>query len=219
MWNKFRLWFNKNDYKIFFCILIIIIFITIIKSSNNYFREIEQQKNGNSNKQNLSIFNDVQYSEDDLIELNSSQDDYKTVKSIVRKFINSVYNATVNNDETLRQNVINMCSKRFIESLTIENRTITTENILKYVSKIYNVNYYTIGRIYRYGEKNHISEYVINLKYDDGTTDIVNSYMVIYLDKNNGTFSFDGEYMKFEFINKNEEYYEPIEKNGSNVYK
>lgn len=220
MWNKFRLWFSKNDSKIFLYTIIVIIVIVTIKGSNSYLKKISQNQNDDSNNtQNSSIFNSVQYEEDDLTQIDSKQDEYNIVKSIGNKFINTVYKATINDDETLKQSVINMCSKRFIDSLTTERRTITTENILDYISKIENESYYSIENIYKYGEKDDISEYVINLKYDDGVTAIVSSYMVIYLDKNNGTFSYDGEYMEFEFINSEGEYYKNIPNNGSNMYK
>ena len=62
MWNKFRLWFSKNDSKIFLYTIIVIIVIVTIKGSNSYLKKISQNQNDDSNNtQNKSIFNSVQY--------------------------------------------------------------------------------------------------------------------------------------------------------------
>lgn len=218
MWNKFRLWFNKNDSKILIVILAIIGIYSLIKGMNNFFKNQQQLKSEKYVTQNTSIFDDVEYKEDDLKEIDSSESDYQTVKKIEEKIINTIYLARKNNDDEQKQNLVNMCSDKFIENLTTARRTITKENILNYVDAVDNVNDYSIIKIYKYGEKNNVSKYVINLRFDDGGPAITDGYMIINIDKNNNTFSYDGTAMNTNGIYDKDENFEEIENKGSNIF-
>ena len=157
MWNRFRLWLNKNDSKILIVVISILGIYLLIKGINSFFKEQQQLKSSNYPIQNTSIFDDVEYTEDDLIEINNSEDDYQTVKKIEEKIINTIYVARRDNDNTQKQNLINMCSKKFIDNLTTARRTITSDNILDYVDNIDDINDYSITKIYKYGEKNNVA--------------------------------------------------------------
>lgn len=218
MWNKFRLWFNKNDFKILIGVIAIVGSYILIKGMNSFFKNEQQAKSNNYVVQNTSIFDNVEYKEDDLKEIADTDNDYQIVKKIEEKIINTIYIARKNNDDIQKQNLINMCSDKFIDNLTTARRTITTENILQYVDNVKDVNNYSIRKIYKYGEKNNVAKYVINLILDDGGPAIIDSYMIINIDKNNNTFSYDGMVMNTNKIYDKNEQFESIENKGSNVF-
>lgn len=218
MWNRFRLWLNKNDSKILIVILAIIGIYSLIKGMNSFFKNQQQLKSEKYVTQNTSIFDDVEYKEEDLKEIDSFDSDYQTVKKIEEKIIKTIYLARKNNDDVQKQNLINMCSDKFIENLTTARRTITKENILNYVDAVDNVDDYSIIKIYKYGEKNNVSKYVINLRTDDGGPAIIDGYMIINIDKNNNTFSYDGTAMNINGIYDKDENFKEIENKGSNVF-
>ena len=75
MWNRIRLWLNKNDFKILTFVIIVIGIYFLIKGMNNFFKNEQQAKNNNYIVQNTSIFDDVQYKEDDLKEIDELKAD------------------------------------------------------------------------------------------------------------------------------------------------
>ncbi len=91
MWNRIRLWLNKNDFKILTFVIIVIGIYFLIKGMNNFFKNEQQAKNNNYIVQNTSIFDDVQYKEDDLKEIDTSSSEYGIVKKIGEKIINTIY--------------------------------------------------------------------------------------------------------------------------------
>ena len=216
MWNRFRLWLNRNDVKIIVWTLIIIGVYLVIKGINNFSKN--EMQNQAIQSENTSIFDDTQYSEDDMAKLSTSENDYTTAKKITEKIIQVIYKARKNDDNLLKQDLVNMCSDRFIDNLTTPRRAITTENILLYVDEIDDINNYSITNIYKYGERNNIDRYIISLRFDDGKTAIADSYMVIYIDKNNNTFSYDGNFMSLNAIESSDGYFKEIKNNGSNTF-
>ena len=218
MWNRIRLWLNKNDFKILTFVIIVIGIYFLIKGMNNFFKNEQQAKNNNYIVQNTSIFDDVQYKEDDLKEIDTSSSEYGIVKKIGEKIINTIYIAKKNNDDEQKQNLLNMCSTKFIDNLIRPRRAITKENILSFVFNVDNVNYYSLEKIYKYGEKNGVVKYIISLRFDDGSSAITDSYMIINIDKNNRTFSYDGTAMNTNGIYDEDNQFEAIENKGSNVF-
>lgn len=216
MWNRFRLWLNRNDVKIIVWTLIIIGVYLVIKGINNFSKN--EMQNQAIESENTSIFDDTQYSEDDMAKLSTSENDYTTATKITEKIIQVIYKARKNDDNLLKQDLVNMCSDRFIDNLTTPRRAITTENILLYVDEIDDINNYSITNIYKYGERNNIDRYIISLRFDDSKTAIVDSYMVIYIDKNNNTFSYDGNFMSLNAIESSDGYFKEIKNNGSNTF-
>ena len=222
MWNKFKIWLNRNDFKIITILLIIIGIYLLIKGSNNYFKN--QVKSSdlyeyNESNQNISIFDNIEYNDDDLNKIEKSDDEYKLVSKIAERFINTIYRANKNNDESAKKDLVNMCSARWINSLTNERRVIGTDNILIFLMQVDNVSDYSIENIYKYGEKNNIGKYIVNLKFDDGKTAIITSYMIINIDTETGTFAYDGSYIDLDYLMNNIfEGYANIQKNSSNSY-
>ena len=218
MWNRIRLWLNKNDFKILTFVIIVIGIYFLIKGMNNFFKNEQQAKNNNYIVQNTSIFDDVQYKEDDLKEIDTSSSEYGIVKKIGEKIINTIYIEKKNNDDEQKQNLLNMCSTKFIDNLIRPRRAITKENILSFVFNVDNVNYYSLEKIYKYGEKNGVVKYIISLRFDDGSSAITDSYMIINIDNNNKTFSYDGTAMNINSIYDEDNQFEAIEDKGSNVF-
>ena len=218
MWNRIRLWLNKNDFKILTFVIIVIGIYFLIKGMNNFFKNEQQAKNNNYIVQNTSIFDDVQYKEDDLKEIDTSSSEYGIVKKIGEKIIDTIYIAKKNNDDEQKQNLLNMCSTKFIDNLIRPRRAITKENILSFVFNVDNVNYYSLEKIYKYGEKNGVVKYIISLRFDDGSSAITDSYMIINIDNNNKTFSYDGTAMNINSIYDEDKQFEAIEDKGSNVF-
>ena len=217
MWNRFRLWANKNEIKIITVIVCILGCYILIKGMNVFFRNQQQEKKNNYEVQNKSIFEDITLSEEGLEEIDKSSNEYQVVYTIEDKIINTIYIAKKNNDKDQKQSLIDMCSEQFLDTLGYGKKYITTDNILSYIDDLNNINNYSIIKIYKIGEKNNVVKYAINLKLPDVEGTIVYNYMIINIDENNRTFSYDGN---IEVLSEYafDDQYDTIENKGSNVF-
>ena len=216
MWNRFRLWLSRNEAKIITIALCIIGFLVLIKSANNIMRERFLENVSKESENTDSIFEGVEYSEENLNGLDKLSDEYKSANTVTKKIIRAIYNAGPDEAVSAREDFIKMCSKKFIQNLTNPRREITTDNIMKFVFKVKDESFYSISNIYKYGEKDWIVKYIVDLRYDDKNTSIINSYLVINIDKNNNTFSYDGNFTNLSYIYGEEASFEAIENNGVN---
>lgn len=91
MWNRFRLWANKNEIKIITVIVCILGCYILIKGMNAFFRNQQQEKKSNYEVQNKSIFEDITLSEEGLEEIDKSSNEYQVVYTIEDKIINTIY--------------------------------------------------------------------------------------------------------------------------------
>lgn len=216
MWNKFRIWLNRNDFKIFVWVICIIGIYILLSGSTGFFSKISSSNTNDDEIENTTLLEDDKYNEENAIKLDSSQEEYKEVKLLEEKIINTIYNANKTDDTTIKQDLVNICSEQFKENLKTPKRTITTDNILIFVSKISDTKYYSVQDIYKYGEENNVAKYIVILRFDNKKTVIEDSCMVINIDKNNNTFSFDGQYMSMENVYESATGFDSIEKNESN---
>lgn len=216
MWNRFRLWLSRNEAKIITIALCIIGFLVLIKSTNNIMRERFLEDVSKESENTNSIFEGIEYSEENLNGLDKLSDEYKSANTVTKKIIRAIYNAGPDEAVSAREDFIKMCSKKFIQNLTNPRREITTDNIMKFVFKVKDESFYSISNIYKYGEKDGIVKYIVDLRYDDKNTSIINSYLVINIDKNNNTFSYDGNFTNLSYIYGEEASFEAIENNGVN---
>lgn len=216
MWNRFRLWLSRNEAKIITIALCIIGFLVLIKSANNIMRERFLENVSKESENTDSIFEGVEYSEENLNGLDKLSDEYKSANTVTKKIIRAIYNAGSDEAVSAREDFIKMCSKKFIQNLTNPRREVTTDNIMTFVFKVKDESFYSISNIYKYGEKDGIVKYIVDLRYDDKSTSIINSYMVINIDKNNNTFSYDGNFTNLSYIYGEEASFEAIENNGVN---
>lgn len=216
MWNRFRLWLSRNEAKIITIALCIIGFLVLIKSANNIMRERFLENVSKESENTDSIFEGVEYSEENLNGLDKLSDEYKSANTVTKKIIRAIYNAGPDEAVSAREDFIKMCSKKFIQNLTNPRREVTTDNIMTFVFKVKDESFYSISNIYKYGEKDGIVKYIVDLRYDDKNTSIINSYLVINIDKNNNTFSYDGNFTNLSYIYGEEASFEAIENNGVN---
>ena len=216
MWNKFRIWLNRNDFKIFVWVICIIGIYILLSGSTGFFSKISSSNTNDDDIENTTLLEDDKYNEENAIKLDSSQEEYKAVKLLEEKIINTIYNANKTDDTTIKQDLVNICSEQFKENLKTPKRTITTDNILIFVSKISDTKYYSVQDIYKYGEENNVAKYIVILRFDNKKTVIEDSCWVINIDKNNNTFSFDGQYMSMENVYESATGFDSIEKNESN---
>ena len=205
MWNRIRLWLSKNDRKIIAVVLVIMAFLFFIRGANNYAKNQQQEKVEEyaTEEKNESIFEDAEYDEKDMTELSNSQEEYDTVYNVAKKFVNYVYKANRTQDVSDIKNVLDMCGDRFINNLTNDVRKITTDNVMNFMFKLDNLNEYSFRNIYMYSQSNNVKRYIIDFEIKRNQN-VVDSYMVINLDFNNKTFSYDGNYMNLNYLNSNE---------------
>ena len=116
MWNRFRLWANKNEIKIITVIVCILGCYILIKGMNAFFRNQQQEKKSNYEVQNKSIFEDITLSEDGLQEIDKSSNEYQVVYTIEDKIINTIYIAKKNNDKDQKQSLIDIIDEN-VDSL------------------------------------------------------------------------------------------------------
>ena len=221
MWNRFKIWLNRNDFKIVTYIIVAIGIYVMLRGLNVLFKnrseEEKRQIAENINNENISVAQKKSYEENELISIDSTSEEFDNIETVVKKVFNTSYQANKNNDENSKMDIINMCSNKFIENLTTPRREITTENILNYFLKVENISNYSIGKMYQFNEKNNIKKYGLVLDFDDGGPAITSSYFMINMDYNNKTFNCDGNYFSLSAID-GEIYEELIENKGCNTF-
>ena len=136
MWNRFRLWLSRNEAKIITIALCIIGFLVLIKSANNIMRERFLENVSKESENTDSIFEGVEYSEENLNGLDKLSDEYKSANTVTKKIIRAIYNAGPDEAVSAREDFIKMCSKKFIQNLTNPRREVTTDNIMTFVFKV-----------------------------------------------------------------------------------
>ena len=222
MWNRFKIWLNRNDFKIVGYILVIIVAYLMIKGLNVFFENQHEENikkiEANLESENTSVEDDKKIDVQSLDYINPDTEEHKKVDIVTKKIINIAYQARKSEDTELKEDIIGLCSKEFFSNLdALGKGEITTDNIMEYFIKIDNIDNYLTGKSYQINEKNNISKYAVVLRYDDGVGAVIDSYIVFNLDYNNNTFSYDGIYYNSSAINSdiNED---TIESNGNNIF-
>ena len=221
MWNRFKIWLNRNDFKIVTYIIVAIGVYVMLRGLNVFFQnkgeEEKKQIAENINNENISIAEKKRYEENELISIDNTSEEFKSIETVVKKIFNASYEANKNNDESSKMDIINMCSNKFIENLTTPKREITTDNILDFFLKVEKISDYSVEKIYQFNEKNNIKKYGIVLKLDDGGPAVINSYFMINMDYNNKTFDCDGNCYTLSAVD-GEIYVDSIENKGCNTF-
>lgn len=221
MWNRFKIWLNRNDFKIVTYIIVAVGIYIMLRGLDVFFenkREDEiKQIEENIINENTSDNEKKIYQESELLSIDSTFNEYKDIENVVKKIFNTSYQANKNDDKSLKQDIINMCSDEFIENLTTPKREITTDNILDYFLSVEKISNYSVEKIYKFNEKNNIRKYGIDLKFDDGGPAVINSYLMINMDYNNKTFSCDGSYYTLAAVD-GDIYMDFIENKGCNTF-
>lgn len=235
--NRFKLWFNRNNLKIGLIIILILLAYFMIKNLNNYYKnekEQEQQsrsingessQNGNSkvnNEGNESIVTNEGTNQiggkSNLSQVDHSTEQYKNIIGVVQKIITYVYQASTNdNNLSLKTDLYNMFTEDGLRYLSHGEQTIQIENILDFIFTVKNIDDYSVGNVYRYSEKNNVVRYAIILRYEKPEEKILDSYMIINMDYNNHTFSYDATLMGLDNMDSFKEV-TYIENKGSNTF-
>ena len=226
--NRLRLWFSRNGFKILIiCVSIIIVYI-FIKSWNQEYKENIESKQPLSqteqnSQENENVFNAsdkqelIQNTNLELLENTSVP--YEKVSSVVNKMLNTIYEAGLVSDNTqLRQDIYHMFSDELIEKASnIEGYTFDVNSVLNFVFSVDDLERYSIENIYRIQEKGNVGRYLVELRYSDFYQTSLISYLVINMDYNQNTFSYDGNFSSPEEITKHKEI-DSIENKGSNTF-
>lgn len=209
MINRFKIWFNHNNYKIMTTVLSIIIVYAAIKGLNNFFKNVQEDE-GNQQKAKSYISDNLEgeYLFEDKEDLETYQkvektddNEYNTVENIYNNIINKV--AKANNDNRLRQDLYNICADFFLDEMTSARKEPNEENILDYYPGVIesNINKYYIGDIYRFYQNGNVKAYFLEIRYNLGNNNYESNFMIIYVDYQNHTFSYGGSCARPEGIN------------------
>lgn len=225
MINRFKLWFSKNDYKIFVLILAIGLIYITFKSANRYYEYIRStfvnEKVDNiadsydEIKQDTDIKKELENNETEIISRSSQEG--KNVVSIVNKFINTIYNANMETDnEQTREDLYNMFSNKYIQSLLNNGNIVNSNTILDYVFNVSNLSDYDIGTIYKLKEEENKYQAWVMLRDKSDNKNIIFRYLIFNIDNNNRTFEYFGIADSIEY-NKDSEL-EEIKNRRSNIF-
>ncbi len=223
MINKLKIWLNRNSFRITIIIIVLILGYTLLNRLNYFVGNIQDDEQidgqiseaaGDSESNNANV---QEVNENDLDKVSSSTSEYKDVTKVAQKIINYIYLAQKSDDTSKKQDILNVCSNVFIDNLTTEKRTINTDNIMDYVFSVSNVNDYSVKNIVKYGENGNVKKYAVSIRFDNGSSAIIDSYMVINIDYDNKTFSYDGNVMSLDYVDSTNEL-ENIENKKSNTF-
>ena len=223
MINKLKIWLNRNSFRITIIIIVLILGYTLLNRLNYFVGNIQDDEQiddkiseaaGDSESNNTNV---QEVNENDLDKVSSSTSEYKDVTKVAQKIINYIYLAQKSDDTSKKQDILNVCSNVFIDNLTTEKRTINTDNIMDYVFSVSNVNDYSVKNIVKYGENGNVKKYAVSIRFDNGSSAIIDSYMVINIDYDNKTFSYDGNVMSLDYVDSKNEL-ENIENKESNTF-
>lgn len=210
MINRFKIWFNRNNYKIMSTIFTILIIYAAMKGINNYFKNIHDNEESDQLEPRTEIYSNLEgeylFKDKKDIEtytkLEESDDEYDTVEGIFNIILNKVAKARKDDDSQLKSELYNMCADFFLDEMTSSNKEPDEENILDYYLgvKESTINKYYIGEIYKLYQNNDVKGYIVEARYDIGNDQYENGFTVIYVDYQNKTFLYGGGYTSLDNI-------------------
>lgn len=194
--NRFKLWLNRNDFKIIILIICISMGHIFLKGVGSYYGKNENNSNSNSTTLNTSLENNIDeqiVETENFTELEKSSEESQNIIFVIKKIIYTIYQANISNDNlSLRQDIYNMFSEKMIQGFFNEGSDISVDSVLNYIIYVDNLSNYAIGNIYKCKENNNISKYAIVLRYKIDENNISDNYFILNIDYNNNTFSYDG---------------------------
>lgn len=227
MINRFKIWFNRNNYKIMATIFVILIVYVAIKGLNNYFKNSYENEKTSQLEPKTDIYDnlDGEYLFEDKKDietykkLDKDDEEYNTVQDIFSNILNKVSKARANNDSKLKSELYNICADFFLDEMTSSKKEPDEDNILDYYLGVEesNINKYYIGEVYKYYQNNDVKGYIVETRYDMGNEQYENGFMVIYVDYENKTFLYGGGYASLDNINSTIDQ-ESIEKIDGNSF-
>lgn len=237
--NRFKLWFNKNGFKVISIIVIVLAIYYSIKGFNNFFRDMKEDRESEiktantDNQNNIStdlltnqgdIDNNEETSEnnttnlDNLPKIEHLTEEYNEVIQVAQKILNCIYKVTKDKTDTnLKQELYNMYTQEAITKFSKLGKNVEPANISEFVTPIENLTYYSAGTMYKCAEKDDTTRYALEIKLDNGGDIIINSYMIININHKAKIFSYSGDIMNIEYINQLDEITE-IKNKGTNNF-
>lgn len=225
MINRFKIWFNRNNYKIMMIIVITIILYAAIKGLNSYSQS--SLKNSDNIVAKSDIYDQLEgeylFEDKENIEtyekVNTSEEEYNIVQSIFKNLLDKIANARKNDDSEIKEELYDMCLDDFIDEMTSIEEEPDVDNILNYYPGVETstIDKYYIGEIYRFYRNNEVKGYIIETRYDMGNNNYENNFMVIYVDYENNTFLYGGGYASLERIDTSIDV-DSIDDNGGNTF-
>lgn len=237
--NKLRLWLSRNGFKVFLVGLLIVVFYMLIRNTNHYYEneteqnlvnqteeeqteQTEQTESTNQIEQNTTsneTRNETVETTSILQEIDSSSEEYLDVSNVTQKLLLTMFKAKTNNDDNARQELYNLFSDELLDEIFNENgvATSTGNSILNYISNIDDTQKYSIAKICKFSENNHVARYMIEQIYHVSEDRSIAIYMIINVDYNNHTFSYDGNVSEFGNV-KDDKKIDVIENKGNNTF-
>ena len=220
MGNKFKLWFNRNGRRVILIIIGILLIYFIIARIDNYYGEQDD-----TFRYDLA---DISYDMEDeevaeklnLTEIESSSDEYNQVSQVVNKFAQTIYQANLTGDESLRSDLFNMLTENYIEEASDIDELVDVDNVLDYCPYINNIDSFSIKAIDKYSEKGNVSIYIViadNTFEDEGENITEEILFAVHMDYDNRTFAFDKSLVQLADA-VNLENLGEIDNNGSNTF-
>lgn len=217
--NKFKLWLSRNDFKILLVVVCFVVIYIFIKNINHYYETIRKEEQNTANLvENVAVGEtentEVQVA---LQEMDSSSEEFTQVSAAIEKLLTAMYQAKNSEDATVKQQLYNLFSEELLEEMFREDGTATAtgNSILNYISNIDTLEKYSVGKILAFSENNHVVRYVVEEVYQVSEDRNVTIYMVINIDYNHKTFSYDGNVSDAESV-KSDKKIDFIVDNGSN---
>ena len=227
MINRFKIWFNRNNYKIMMTVVALIVGYATIRGLNNYFKNFKEDSEKNATTTQSSIYKqlDGEYlfeNKNDIntyTKVNSSEDEYGVVQNIIKNIFNKVAKANQSNNSEIKSELYDICLDNFLDDMTSYNKEPSEENILDYYPgvTVNNINKYYVGEIYRFYQNGDIKGYIVDMRYDLGNNNYEKNLIVIYADYKNKTFSYSGGHARLEGINCSIDV-DSISANGGNTF-
>ena len=234
--NKLRLWLSRNGFKVFLVGLLIVVFYMLIRNTNHYYEneteqnlvnqteeeQTEQTESTNQIEQNTTsneTRNETVETTSILQEIDSSSEEYQYVSNVTQKLLLTMFKAKTNNDDNARQELYNLFSDELLDEIFNENgvATSTGNSILNYISNIDDTQKYSIAKICKFSENNHVARYMIEQIYHVSEDRSIAIYMIMNVDYNNHTFSYDGNVSEFGNV-KDDKKIDVIENKGNNTF-
>lgn len=218
--NRFKLWLNRNDFKILVMILIISMGYVLLNSmkSNDTRRD---NQSSNTISRNVSLNENVtqnNITKEDFTQLDKSTEESQKVINVMQKLINILYQVNISSDNlSLRQDIYNMFSEDTIQDLINQGENVSEESILNFIISVDNISNYVIGNIYRCMENDNVVKYAVLLRNNRNERNPIDNYLVINIDYNQSTFSYSEIVSDLSQVNCSETL-SAIENKGSNTF-
>lgn len=228
--NKFRLWISRNGFRVFIiCAFLLMIYFFIKYLNDSYRDDLETQKQEvlseirETQKQEDSVLNRTEQEQivknSNLGQVVDTSIEYEKVSNVVNKILTYINQANLTTDNAqLKQDIYHMFSDALVEKLSgMPGSTFGADSILNFTFYVDDISQYTVQNVYTLNENRNVKRYLVELSYNNLNQTSLLSYLMINMDYDHNTFSYDGTFSQEEDITGNKKI-EAIENKGSNTF-